>query len=58
MRTHLPNGGHSNIQAVSSGEYWENYEDERGLLEFIVNDNAPERNSGSLRIRFEMQEVD
>lgn len=54
MRTHYPDGRHSNIQAVSSGKYWQNYPDEEGNLEFIVNDNDPDENDGDLTIRFEM----
>ncbi len=56
MRTRYPNGKTSNIQAVSTGENWQNYPDEKGNLEFIVNDNSPEDNEGTLRIKFEMIE--
>ena len=52
MRTHYPDGSHSNIQPVAAGQFWQNYPKERGLLEFIVNDNRMENNSGSLRITF------
>ena len=54
MRTHFPDGSHSNIQAVSSGRDWQNYPNEKGYLEFIVNDSEPEDNEGNLTIKFEM----
>jgi hypothetical protein len=54
MRTHYPDGKHSNIQAVSAGQYWQNYPKEEGNLEFMINDNSPESNSGRLKISFEM----
>ncbi len=56
MRTRYPNGKFSNIQAVSSGEYWQNYPDENGNLEFMINDNEPGDNEGTLKIKFEMIE--
>ncbi|MEZ5307994.1 MAG: zinc ribbon domain-containing protein [Pyrinomonadaceae bacterium] len=53
MRTHFPNGNHSNIQAVSSGQFWENYPNEEGFLEFMINDSEYEDNDGELTVRFE-----
>ncbi len=57
MRTHYPNGKHSNIQPVSAGQYWQNYPNETGKIEFLVNDNAADYNSGNFKIRFEMINV-
>ncbi len=57
MRTHYPDGKHSNIQAVTDNEYWQNYPDERGKLEFIVNDNSPDYNDGGFIITVTMVNV-
>jgi hypothetical protein len=57
MRTHYPDGRHSNIQPVSAGEYWQNFKDETGRIEFLINDNAPENNDGEFTISFTMQDV-
>lgn len=54
MRTHYPDGKHSNIQSVSASQYWENYKDETGKIEFLINDNAPENNDGEFVIDFKM----
>lgn len=50
MRTHYPDGRHSNIQPVGSGEYWINAPDETGKIEFFINDNSPRANSGSFSV--------
>lgn len=57
MRTHYPDGKHSNIQQVSVGEYWQNYPNETGKIEFLINDNSPENNKGDFTIRFRMINV-
>jgi hypothetical protein len=57
MRTHYPDGRHSNIQAVSASQYWQNYKDETGKIEFLINDNSPENNSGEFIISFKMTDV-
>jgi hypothetical protein len=57
MRTHYPDGRHSNIQKVSAGEYWQNYKNETGKIEFLVNDNSPEYNSGGFTITFDLINV-
>ncbi len=57
MRTHYPDGRHSNIQPVTASQYWENYPDETGKIEFLINDNSPENNSGEFTISFKMQDV-
>ena len=46
MRTHYPDGRHSNIQPVGAGEFWLNAPDETGKIEFFINDNSPEEGSG------------
>jgi len=53
MRTHYPDGRHSNIQAVTTGRDWENFPDEKGHLEFMVNDKEFEGNYGTLQIKFQ-----
>lgn len=57
MRTHYPDGRHSEIQAVSASEYWQNYKDETGKIEFMINDNSPENNEGEFIIDFKMQDA-
>jgi hypothetical protein len=57
MRTHYPNGNHSNIQAVAAGEYWQNYKNETGKIEFFINDNEAENSSGEFTINFAMINV-
>ena len=49
MRTRYPDGKYSKISAVktkNSTGVWQNAPDERGRLEFCINDNAPEGNDG------------
>lgn len=46
MRTRFADGKVSNIQPVMASEEWENAPDERGRIEFLINDNSPENNRG------------
>lgn len=53
MRTRYADGGFSNVVAVTAKDTsgsWENRPDERGKLEFTINDNAPQDNSGQLTV--------
>lgn len=56
MRTHYPDGRHSNLQPVALGEYWQNYEDETGRIEFLINDTRAAEASGSFVITFTMED--
>lgn len=60
MRTRYADGKFSNVQPVtaspSSGQ-WQNFEDERGRLEFCVNDNAPEQNGGQFVVTVKMTKI-
>ncbi len=60
MRTHYADGKYSNVQPVtappSKGD-WQNFPDERGRLEFCVNDNAPEQNGGQFTVTVKMTSV-
>ncbi len=54
MRTRYADGRFSNTVAVAAGRAngsWENLPDERGMLEFRINDNTPENNGGQFTIR-------
>ncbi len=57
MRTRFANGKVSNIQPVTASEVWDNAPDESGRIEFLINDNAPEYNSGAFIIAVEMVSV-
>lgn len=49
MRTRYADGKYSKISAVTSKNstgIWQNAPDERGRLEFCINDNAPDSNDG------------
>ncbi len=49
MRTRYADGKFSNVAALTangSNGNWRNYPDERGKIEFCINDNAPENNGG------------
>ena len=49
MRTRYADGKYSKISAVASKDLtsiWQNAPDERGRLEFCINDNAPDGNNG------------
>lgn len=57
MRTRLPNGKFSEVQPVTAAPslgVWQNLPDEQGKLEFCVNDNAPENNSGQFTVTITM----
>lgn len=54
MRTRYANGKYSNMVATGTSGSWENLPDERGMLEFIINDNSPENNGGQFTIRVKM----
>jgi zinc-ribbon domain len=60
MRTHYADGKFSNVMAVSgsgSTGQWRNYQDERGRIEFCVNDNSPEKNGGQFTVTVTMTSV-
>lgn len=53
MRTRYADGKYSNVMAVTTSGAngtWQNYPDERGRIEFCINDNAPEQNGGQLMV--------
>lgn len=53
MRTRYADGKYSNVQPVTAAPsvgVWQNFPEERGRLEFCVNDNAPERNGGQFTV--------
>lgn len=50
MRTRFADGETSNIQPVAAADMWENAPDERGRLEFLINDNSPENNRGEFSV--------
>jgi len=53
MRTRYADGKFSNVMAMAgsgvSGS-WQNFPDERGRMEFCVNDNAPDKNGGQFTV--------
>lgn len=51
MRTRYANGKYSNMVAAGTSGSWQNLPDERGMLEFIINDNSPDKNGGQFTIR-------
>ncbi len=57
MRTRYANGHFSNVVAAGASGNWENLPDERGMLEFSVNDNAPDGNGGQFTIKVKMTSV-
>lgn len=57
MRTRYANGRFSNTVAAGTSGAWENLPDERGMLEFAVNDNAPQDNGGQFTVRVKMTSV-
>jgi hypothetical protein len=60
MRTRYADGRFSNTMAVAAGGatgYWKNLPDERGMLEFRINDNAPQGNGGQFTIRVKLTKV-
>ncbi len=60
MRTRYADGKYSNVQPVTAspsvGE-WQNFPDERGRLEFCINDNAPAENGGQFTVTVTMISV-
>ncbi len=53
MRTRYADGKYSNVQPVTAAPsvgIWQNFPDERGRLEFCINDNAPESNGGQFTV--------
>lgn len=53
MRTRYADGKYSNVVAISANGAngnWRNYPDERGKIEFCINDNAPENNGGQFTV--------
>jgi hypothetical protein len=60
MRTHYADGKFSNVMAISaagSTGQWRNYPDERGRIEFCINDNSPEKNGGQFTVTVTMTSV-
>ncbi|MGB7926377.1 MAG: zinc ribbon domain-containing protein [Pyrinomonadaceae bacterium] len=57
MRTRYADGRFSNTVAAGTNGAWENLPDERGMLEFAINDNAPKDNGGQFTIRVKMTSV-
>jgi hypothetical protein len=57
MRTRYADGRFSNTVAAGVNGAWENLPDERGMLEFAINDNAPKDNGGQFTIRVKMTSV-
>ncbi|MBV9217293.1 MAG: zinc ribbon domain-containing protein [Acidobacteria bacterium] len=60
MRTRYADGNFSNVQAVlgfgTTGS-WRNEKQERGKIEFCVNDNAPQNNAGQFIVNVKMTKV-
>jgi len=57
MRTRYADGKFSNVQPVSaapSNGNWQNFPEERGRLEFCVNDNVPQSNGGQFTVTLKM----
>jgi hypothetical protein len=57
MRTRYADGRFSNTVGVGATGAWENLPDERGMLEFRINDNAPQNNGGQFTIRVKLTSV-
>jgi zinc-ribbon domain len=57
MRTRYADGRFSNTVAAGESGNWENLPEERGMLEFAVNDNAPQGNGGQFTVRVKMTSV-
>ena len=60
MRTRYADGKYSNVQPVTAAPsvgVWRNFPDERGRLEFCINDNAPEENGGQFTVTVTMTSV-
>lgn len=53
MRTRYADGKYSNVVSMmtnGANGTWQNYPEERGKIEFCINDNAPESNSGEFTV--------
>jgi hypothetical protein len=57
MRTRYADGRFSNTVAAGESGSWENLPEERGMLEFAINDNAPQDNGGQFTVRVKMTSV-
>lgn len=60
MRTRYADGKYSNVVAISASGAngnWRNYPDERGKIEFCINDNAPENNGGQFTVTVNLTRV-
>ncbi|HKS28333.1 MAG TPA: zinc ribbon domain-containing protein [Pyrinomonadaceae bacterium] len=57
MRTRYADGRFSNMVAMGARGDWQNLPDERGMLEFIINDNAPQDNGGQFTIKVRFRSV-
>jgi hypothetical protein len=57
MRTRYADGRYSNMVAAGTSGSWQNLPDERGMLEFAINDNAPQNNGGQFTIRVKLTKV-
>lgn len=57
MRTRYADGRFSNMVAAGIRGDWQNLPDERGMLEFIINDNAPQDNGGQFTIKVKFRSV-
>jgi hypothetical protein len=60
MRTRYADGRFSNTVALAAGAAtgaWENLPDERGMLEFRINDNAPQSNGGQFTVHMRLTSV-
>lgn len=57
MRTRYADGRFSNMVAVGTSGSWQNLPEERGMLEFIINDNSPKNNGGQFTVKVKMTSV-
>lgn len=60
MRTRYADGKYSNVVAISangSNGNWRNYPDERGKIEFCINDNSPVNNGGQFIVSVTLTRV-
>jgi hypothetical protein len=57
MRTRYADGRFSNMVATGTSGSWQNLPDERGMLEFIINDNEPKDNGGQFTIKVKLKDV-
>jgi hypothetical protein len=57
MRTRYADGRFSNMVAAGTSGNWQNLPDERGMLEFIINDNAPQDNGGQFTVKAKLKSV-